>query len=268
MGGSRPEERRALGSSALMLEPRNEQGVVALFASVCEEEFALRIDDIRTGYPDCDARGPRGKIRIEFEFESSRYNHHNDPKCDWKKCDWLVCWIDNAKRTEKWREHLKVVELAPLFPEIGAEVWLQPYRPESVDRIRERKLHDSWTAPSRARKGDLLLIYESGRRASITHLMALRTNAEYDRKHAYGAGYAADLRTVFELPSPVPRASLLKDRTLRDVSFFKRPSPLGQSVLRCWPALERILFQHNPRAGLRKVLDEFAVRPARAERGR
>ncbi|MBL8888191.1 MAG: hypothetical protein JNK16_16155 [Phycisphaerales bacterium] len=53
---------------------------------------------VRTGYPDCEAKrkGPDGKwrrVRIEFEFLSSRFNH--DPA----GCDLIVCWEDDANPT-------------------------------------------------------------------------------------------------------------------------------------------------------------------------
>lgn len=232
--------------------------MVALFAGICEERFNLRIDDIRTGYPDCIAVKRNGqRVRIEFEFESSRFNHD-----EIEECDWVVCWVDNAKQNEEWRDYLKVVELAPEFPEVGADVWIQPYTPENVARFAKGKVFDEWTVPSRARKGDLLLIYRSGHAAAITHVMELGTTAEYDHEHGWGTGYTARLRKVFTLPNAVPRAALLNDDALKE-SYFVNPNPLGRSVLGSWPEIRRVLLEHNPRAGLVKALAPYATKPER-----
>jgi hypothetical protein len=253
---------RRLDSTSLRYEPRNEQGVVALFASICEDRYNLRIEDIETGYPDCVAVKRNGqRVRIEFEFESSRFNHE-----DLNACDWVVCWVDNAKRGEKWRKKLKVIELREQFPELGADVWLQPYRPVNADALPTlgRKSY-GWTVPSRARKGDLLLVYRSGRNAAITAIMEVRTTAEYDRKHSWGTGYQAALKKVFDLPVPLSRTVCMTEAQLRDLWFFKRPAPLGRSVLKYWPVIERLMAQQNPHSGLKKALASYAVRPSRVD---
>src|SRR4051794_7247717 len=115
-----PTERR-LETGPLQYEPRNEQGVVALFAGICEKRFGLRIRDIDTRYPDCEAvRISNGhKVWIEFEFASSRFDHP-----EWWRCDWVVCWVDNANRGERWRKGTRarpgrrVVELRKEFSEL------------------------------------------------------------------------------------------------------------------------------------------------------
>jgi hypothetical protein len=242
-------------------EPRNEQGVVALFASICESKYNLRIEDIQAGYPDCTAVKRNGhRVRIEFEFESSRFNHQ-----DLRACDWVVCWIDNAKRGERWRKKLKVIELRDQFPELGSEVWLQPYRPGNADALPAAgKKSYGWTVPSQARKGDLLLVYRSGSKAAITAILDLQTTAEYDRRHSWGAGYQACVKKVFDLPNPVSRGACMSEPDLQTLSFFQRPTPRGRSVLAHWSAMERLMVQHNPRVGLKAVLANYPVRPSRA----
>jgi len=84
--------------------PVNEQGVVLLFGMLAKK-LNFRIEMVRTGYPDCEAKrkGPDGKwrrLRIEFEFKTSRFNH--DPA----GCDLIVCWEDDANPT-----NLEVLEL-------------------------------------------------------------------------------------------------------------------------------------------------------------
>lgn len=260
---------RKLSDTPLAVEPRNEQGVVALFASLCEEEFGWRITDIETRYPDCYVKDRRGKeLGIELEFESSRYDHDRNrarpgPSGLRGHCDWVVCWIDNAKHDEKWRKKIRVKELSalPRFDELGPSVWIQPYSAANVKRLYGRKRHYAWTVPSKARRGDLLLVYRSGTAAAITHIMELLSSATFDRRHGWGRGFQANLRTLIEIPRPVSRDDLRREARLSEVSFIKRPTPLGQGVLAHWPAIERCLLEHNPRAGIKKALAANRPRP-------
>ena len=261
-----PTDRR-LSKGPLRFEPRNEQGVVALFAAICREAYGVEIEDIETGFPDCEARRiSNGQtLWIEFEFESSRFDHD-----EWWRCDWVVCWVDNANRREQWRrgtpkrKGLRVVEMRKEFPELGPDVWIQPYKPENVARLDERVNHGRWTVPSEAAAGDLLLVYRSQKEQGITHILEVRTPAEHDPKHSWGTGYTADLRTVSKLPRYLSIAKLRSKPGLRDVSYFKRPSPLGTSVLPYWPQIEKVMLELNPRAGIATKLKHFKPRPSRA----
>jgi hypothetical protein len=175
--------------------------------------------------------------------------------------DWVVCWIDNAKKGEGWRKNVKVKELSSLsrFSDLGPKVWIQPYQPANVERLIGYRRHTAWTVPSEARKGDLLLVYRSGRPSAITHIMVLLTTAEFDRRHSWGRGFAANLKTVAELPTPLTRAACLERPELRDVSFFKRPTQLGQDVLSHWPAIRVALLTSNRGSGLKSVLAPYRL---------
>ncbi len=260
MAVPRIDELRSLRSGPLALEPRTEQGVVALFAGICRERFGLRVTDIETRFPDCYAKHRNGReIGIEFEYESSRFTHDRakarpTPSGERGHCDWVVCWIDNAKRGESWRRTMKVVELARFFPELSPAVWIQPYSAENVARLAGRKRHIEWTVPSRARKGDLLLVYRTGAHAAITHILGLTTTAEFDKRHPWGWGFQANMKTIIEIPNPVSRSDLQKLPELDDVSFIKRPTPLGQNVVGQWPAILKALLTSNPRAGIKKAV--------------
>ncbi|MBX3381645.1 MAG: hypothetical protein KF805_16235 [Phycisphaeraceae bacterium] len=75
--------------------PVNEQGVVLLFGMLAGR-LGYEVEMVRTGFPDCEAKrksrdGKLRKVRIEFEFLTSRFDH--DPK----GCDLVVCWEDDAK---------------------------------------------------------------------------------------------------------------------------------------------------------------------------
>jgi hypothetical protein len=76
--------------------PTNEMGVVGLFTALAER-LGFRILRMRTEYPDCEAmrvveRDQLQPLNIEFEYESKNFvKHLHDPK----RCDMIVCWIDN-----------------------------------------------------------------------------------------------------------------------------------------------------------------------------
>ncbi|MBX3389289.1 MAG: hypothetical protein KF691_07510 [Phycisphaeraceae bacterium] len=98
--------------------PVNEQGVVLLFG-ILAKKLGFRIEMVRTGYPDCEAKrkGKDGKwrrLRIEFEFVTSRFNH--DPA----GCDLIVCWEDDANPTNlevlELKNHVGKEEPAPPVP--------------------------------------------------------------------------------------------------------------------------------------------------------
>lgn len=75
--------------------PENEMGVVFLFSHLAKR-WRLRIDEIKTGFPDCivyqKSHGKEKRIAIEFEFKSKNFVRHRH---DAKQCDWIVCWEHN-----------------------------------------------------------------------------------------------------------------------------------------------------------------------------
>jgi hypothetical protein len=97
--------------------------------------------------------------------------------------------------------------------------------------------------------------------------MELSSTAEFDRKHSWGRGFQANLKTLIEIPNPVSRADLLRDPKLANVSFFNRPTPLGQDVLKHWEAIKRSLVDHNPRAGIVNALAPYKAKPQRVVGG-
>lgn len=250
----------------LLYEPRYEQGVVALFAAICEDEFGVRIAEIRQRYPDCIARrvSPTGRlgreIRIEFEYRSSGFNHPP------KGCDWLVCWTHDLSADELRRggmKHLRVVELRRFFQLVN--VWVWPYTANQADDLPRRRgvLAEAWTVPSQAHEGDVLLVYRTERghseRSAVTHVMEVGTNAEYDKRHSWGTGYVSDLRTILALPHPVLRSRIAGDAGLAPGSYFKRPGQLGRSVLDDWPLIRRKLTAANPGTGLGSALERLGA---------
>lgn len=82
-----------LGVKGIVYEPINEQGVILLFAALCDD-LDYRIEGIRTKFPDAllarkNERGTFSKCFAEFEFKSSNYKLHKHPE---KGCDLIICW--------------------------------------------------------------------------------------------------------------------------------------------------------------------------------
>ena len=74
--------------------PTNELGVVFLFGMLAEE-LGFAVEDIQSGFPDCDAKLKRSDgsyegVRIEFEYSSRSFERHgHNPN----ECDLIVCWL-------------------------------------------------------------------------------------------------------------------------------------------------------------------------------
>src|SRR4051794_12870398 len=92
----------------LPIEPRNENGVVYVFAlSAKRLGFDVRV--VRAGFPDCIAQRDGKRVRIEFEFLSSNFRlHGHDPS----RCDAVVCWKHDDPT---FPQGLELIEMRKLF---------------------------------------------------------------------------------------------------------------------------------------------------------
>ncbi len=92
--------------------PTNEQGVVALFATVARD-LNLYIEDIGTSHPDCTVRRFNGngweRLSVEFEFEAKGFDRG---KRDPLLADMIVCWVSN------WIDKPAEIEVLCLADEI------------------------------------------------------------------------------------------------------------------------------------------------------
>lgn len=138
MLNSMPNKKTEVGSPmnfrGFMYQPINEQGVVYLF-SLIAKDLNIIVESIQQGYPDCTALRYVGgdrweRIRIEFEFKSSRFNH------DLNGCDMIVCWENdfNEEMKSKISEAgIEILELKSIIntPEIPNQ------KPESLEEIEK-----------------------------------------------------------------------------------------------------------------------------------
>lgn len=115
---------RAMNFRGFMYQPINEQGVIYLFGLVAED-LNIIIESIQQGYPDCTGLRYIGnnryeRIRIEFEFKSSHFDHHGH-RID--GCDIIVCWEDDfsdKRRAEIGKAGIEIIELKSVIdtPEV------------------------------------------------------------------------------------------------------------------------------------------------------
>lgn len=71
-----------------MFEPRNEQGLIVVFASQANHagwEFV----DIASAFPDALLRKDDQEWRVEFEYRASAFLDHGH---DHRDCDLIICW--------------------------------------------------------------------------------------------------------------------------------------------------------------------------------
>ena len=122
------QERSIVGSlinfRGMVYSPINEQGVVLLFGKILKD-LNMYVEEVKTGYPDCVARRRTGKgwekVYIEFEYLSSGFKSHLEDFNNGKRCDLVVCWINNWKecpvQVVELKEEIKNMEPEPFGEE-------------------------------------------------------------------------------------------------------------------------------------------------------
>lgn len=253
----RPE---MLDHGPMQYAPENELGVVFLFADLARK-WRLRVEKIRPGYPDCVAfqkiGGRERKIRIEFEFRSKNFCAHGHKV---KGCDWLICWEHNWSACPKC---IRVVELRREFG-LGFNVWIQPVAGEYKRIISRVNSDPSWSAPSRAQKGDLLLYYHNRPDKCIKDLFVLRAPATRRRAGwRPGMDYMAPISRVCRLKSPIFLADLKRDRILQTAAFVRKNMLGRPNATEHWPYLHAMILRRNPVVA--KQLSKYA--PGRLDGG-
>lgn len=76
-----------------MFEPKNEQGVVALFCMIAGSN-GWEVEEIQTEYPDARIKKDGTSWMVEFEYKSANFIQHGH---DIRECDMIICWKHNYK---------------------------------------------------------------------------------------------------------------------------------------------------------------------------
>jgi hypothetical protein len=230
-----------LENAHLRYAPDNELGVVFLFAKLASR-WQLRVEKIQPGYPDCIAYqkvgGREKRIRIEFEYRSSNFRlHKHAARC----CDWIVCWEHDWPSAPSC---LNVIELRKHY-DLGFKVWIQPARPDQWHHLDHSA--QSWGLSKRASQGDLLLMYRCAPEKRISDLYTVAGPMRVGRANwRDGACYAADIRRVCKLKSPIFLDDLRSHRVLK-TSYFVRSNMQGNlRATEYWPYLYDMIIRRNP----------------------
>jgi hypothetical protein len=240
--GSLPESRpkRLPTGSPLEYEPQNEQGVIYLFSSYAKRRFGLHIERIQNGFPDCVAYRQGKRIRIEFEYRSRNFAlHRHDPK----GCDWIVCWIHDWPSAPS---HLNIVELRREFG-LGFNVWFQPVGGSFRDVLARTAINHSWSVPSQASVGDLLLFYRTAPDRHIQDIFKLTAPVRYvSAGWKPGKDWMGGIRRVCTLKAPIHLTDLREHRTIRDAGFVRGSMRGRFKASQYWPDLHRLIVGRNP----------------------
>lgn len=249
---SKPDRAEGLEGAPMQYAPENELGVVFLFAHLAKR-WRLRIEEIRSRYPDCIAyqkiQGKERRVRIEFEFKSRSFKNHHHPA---SQCDWIVCWENNWPDAPK---HLNIIELRREFG-LGFNVWVMPVREPYKDELsRTRK--ETWSVPSQAHKGDLILFYFTHPDRSFSYLYKLTERAaKVVAEWKPGQDYMANIERVCELNAPLFLEDLQHDRVLRTAGFVRSRIQGRPNATEYWPYLHEMIVRRNP--SLKRTLAVYA----------
>jgi hypothetical protein len=249
-----PKERPLpLVNASLQYAPTNEQGVMFLFHDIAKR-LRLRVEEIRTRYPDCIAYQHIGnkekRVRIEFEFRSSSFKtHRHDPA----KCDWIVCWHHDDHTISR---RIRVIELKQ-YHGAHLKVWIQPaQKDQQVELDEHSKL--SWALSKHSTEGDLLLMYRASPLCGITDVFR-RVSTDLERGEAGwrpGKANFAEIQRICKLDSPIFWEDLKTHPRLKTSSFVRANMQGNHHVSAYWPDLYQMLFDRNSKA--RKILSRFA----------
>jgi len=228
--------------------PDNEQGVVYLFSHLARR-FGLRVERVQAGFPDCLAYRDGKRIRIEFEYRSRNFLSHRHQASG---CDWLVCWIHDWPGVPA---RLRVVELRREFG-LGFNVWFQPVGGEFAHALSGLRFSDSWSVPSQAMEGDLLLFYRTAPDSHVRDLFRVAGAVVHvTARWKSGRDYMAPIRRVCTLKAPLHLSELREHRVIRHSGFVRGQMQGRYRASDYWPELYRMAVSRNP--SVERALQRF-----------
>jgi len=233
-----------LDAAPLDYAPENELGVVFLFSNLAKKQFGLRVERVKSSYPDCIAYRGEKKIRLEFEYRSRNFAlHRHDPK----KCDWLVCWIHDWPACPS---SVQVIELRKFYG-LGFNVWVVPLAGENAKRISRTERSDLWSVPSQSTKDDIVLYYRSTPDKFIQDIFKIGIPEEVGKPGwKSGRDWMASIRRVASLRTPLHLAELKSHPVLSRAGFVRANVFSRYKVTPHWPELYKMIIDRNPSAAI------------------
>ncbi|CAA6606114.1 conserved hypothetical protein [Rhodospirillaceae bacterium LM-1] len=231
----------------LRYAPVNEMGVVVLFLDWARKR-KIRIEQIRPNFPDCIASLHGKEIRIEFELKARSFvSHRHDPK----GCDWVVCWENNWSDAPK---NLTIISLAEEFG-LGFNVWVKSVTGDEISFVKSKD--KSWSVPSGARTGDLILYYRKSPDRFIADLF--RVTCQPTKQRAGwkpGRDVMASITRVASLKDPIHLEDLQSHRRIKSAGFIRGQLQGGYKATSQWADLYKLILDKNPSA--RKTLARYS----------
>jgi hypothetical protein len=234
---------KVLEGAPLRYAPANELGVVFLFAHLARK-WTLRVDAVRSGFPDCIAyqkvQGKEKRIRIEFEFNFRNFKAHGHRS---GQCDWIVCWEHD------WPDvpaNLQVVELRREFG-LGFNVWIVPISDPYKERLEGVNSDDQWSLPSQCHRGDLVLYYLTRPEQSVSHIFVAADRARKIRaRWKKGKDYMGAIRRVCWLKASIFFDDFRNHRVLSTAHFVRGQVQGRPNTTEYWPYLYDLIVKRNP----------------------
>jgi hypothetical protein len=246
------EQSVLLPNAPIRYAPKNELGVVFIFASVAKK-LGFHVEKIRPGFPDCLAYKKIGNkeklVRIEFEFNSSNFKSH---KHNSKNCDCIICWNHDWVGVP---ENIEVIELKKYFG-VNKKVWIQPVIKSQWKNLEAGdKLN--WGLSKRASPGDLLLMYRCFPEKCIKDIFVLESyltlgNATWKE----GICNVGQIKRLCILKSPLFLEDFKKHRVLSTSSFIRKNMQGNLLVSEYWHYLYDMITIRNPLT--KKILSKYA----------
>lgn len=231
-----------LDNAPLDYAPESELGVVYLFSYLARKRFGLRVEKVQAAFPDCLAyRVSDGKrIRIEFEYRSRNFPVHRH---DASRCDWIVCWIHDWPGMPA---HLRVVELRKEFG-LGFNIWFQPVAGAYKDILAKTRFDESWSVPSQASEGDLVLYYRTGPDGFVQDIFRVAGPVRHvTAGWKPGKDYMAAIRRVCTLKAPLHLSEMKDHPVVRSAGFVRGNMRGRYKASDYWPDLYRMIVARNP----------------------
>lgn len=165
----------------------------------------------------------------------------------------IVCWEHNWPDVPK---HIEIIELRKYF-DLGFNVWIQPVSGEYGTILSELNFSDSWSVPSLANKGDLLLYYHTTPNKCIKDIFRLLSRVKKEpARWKKGKDYFGSIRRVCALKSPVFFEDLKQHKILK-TSYFVRSGMQGRPrATEYWPYIYEMIIKRNP--SIKKALSKYS----------
>lgn len=231
----------SLENAPMQFAPKNELGVVFLFAAVAKK-LQFRIVEIKPSFPDCIAYKRSGTeeelVRIEFEYKSRNFlSHKHNPD----NCDCIVCWEHDWPETP-----VEVIELKRYFG-VSFKVWIQPVVKEQYESLEEGN-EIEWGLSKRATPGDLLLMYKCSPLKLIEDVFVL-TDEDFITEEAgwrIGKAHFGIIKRLCRLKSPIHLDDFRNHRILKTSSFIRSNMQGNKHVSSYWNYIYDLIKERNP----------------------